>query len=134
MALNFVLTEAKSAGKPGVVHVTGSLTLGPRLLEFGKRIGEHLSSGSEPGVILDLGGVHDIDSAGLGELVILYTTAGQHGRRLCLANPSPRIVQLLKITRLSGILPHFAGEGQAEAWLTETGEHLGTATSPNQGI
>ncbi len=121
MALNFVLTAATGSGKPGLVQVTGSLTLGPRLLEFGKSLAEHLSSAAEPGVIIDLSGVHDVDSAGLGELVILYTTAGQHGRRLCLLNPSPRIIKLLEMTRLSGILPHFARESTAVGWLTGTG-------------
>ena len=114
MALDFVL-------EPGIVRVSGNLTLGPRLLEFGRRVAEQMSSGTGPGIIVDLTQVQDIDSAGLGEIVILYTTAGQHGRRLCLVKPSPRIVKLLEMTRLSGMLPHFADESAAVEWLNGRG-------------
>ena len=119
MALSFVLIPAAEPKSPAVVRVTGSLTLGPHLLDFGKRLAEHLTSHRGLGLIIDLAGVHGVDSAGLGELVVLYTTAGQHGSRLCLATASPRILRLLEITHLSGILPHFAGEAVAAEWLTE---------------
>ncbi|MBY0503960.1 MAG: STAS domain-containing protein [Bryobacteraceae bacterium] len=62
---------------------------------------------------MDVAAVGDVDSAGLGELVVLYTTAGQHNSRLCLVGASARFVHLLETTRLSGILPVFADEDAA---------------------
>jgi anti-anti-sigma regulatory factor len=51
--------------------------------------------------------VDAIDSAGLGELVIIYTAAGQQRCRICPVNPSAQIVRLLDTTRLRAMLPDF---------------------------
>lgn len=98
--------------------MSGRLTLGPQLLEFGKQIANLLNTPQAgSGLLLDMREITDIDSAGLGELVILYTTAGHHHRRLCLAGLSARLIHLLETTRLSGILPHFADNKAAQAWI-----------------
>jgi len=89
---------------PVSIRLRGRLTLEPRLVEFGRHVGELLASEKPAGVLLDVSGLVEIDSAGLGELVILYTTAGQHGSRLCLVDPTARTVRLLEATRLSEIL------------------------------
>ena len=68
-------------------------------------------------VLLDCGEVEEVDSAGLGELVILYTAAGQHHCRLVLVSPSLRLRRLLETTRLSGLLPQFADVQAAQAWI-----------------
>jgi anti-anti-sigma factor len=61
--------------------------------------------------------VDAIDSAGLGELVIVYTAAGQQNCQICLVNPSAQIVRLLDTTRLRAMLPDFQDAERARAWL-----------------
>lgn len=111
---NFTLDEQQD---PLSVRLAGRLTLGPQLVSFGRRIAETLAKSSALGMLLDVAEVEEIDSAGLGELVILYTTASQHGCRLCLVRPTPRIVQLLETTKLAGILPCFDDRSTAVAWV-----------------
>jgi anti-sigma B factor antagonist len=118
MAFHFTVERPKTSSSHAVIRMSGRLTLGPHLLDFGRRIAELLSSHTGPGVLLDVAGINDVDSAGLGELVILYTTAGQHDCRLGLVGASARLVQLLETTRLSGILPHFADEEAAKSWIS----------------
>jgi anti-sigma B factor antagonist len=62
--------------------------------------------GAIPGnkkIVLDLTGVEYIDSSGLGALVSVYMAAGRAHCELELANPKPRVRDLLKITKLSTI-------------------------------
>ncbi|MCU1332453.1 MAG: hypothetical protein JWM08_1445 [Candidatus Angelobacter sp.] len=54
-------------------------------------------------IVLDLTGVEYIDSSGLGALVSVYMAAGRAQCELELANPKPRVRDLLKITKLSTI-------------------------------
>jgi anti-anti-sigma factor len=53
--------------------------------------------------VLDLTGIEYIDSCGLGALVSVYLAAGHAKCKLELANPKPRVRDLLKITKLSTI-------------------------------
>lgn len=55
-------------------------------------------------VILDLAGVEAIDARGLGLLVFLQTLGSALGFDLEVANPSPRVRELLGLTRLDSLL------------------------------
>ena len=114
MVLHFTIDENND---PLSIQLGGRLTLGPQLLQFGRRVAEILARRSACGVLLDMGGVEEIDSAGLGELVILYTTASDYGCRLCLVGTTPRLAQLLETTKLSGILPCFDDLPAARSWV-----------------
>ena len=70
--------------------------------------------GAIPGnkrIVLDLTGVEYIDSSGLGALVSVYLAAGKAQCELELANPKPRVRDLLKITKLASVFEghHFGG-------------------------
>lgn len=54
-------------------------------------------------LILDLNGVEMIDSAGLGELVLLYLWAQAAGCDVKLARPPANISRLLELTNLSSV-------------------------------
>jgi anti-sigma B factor antagonist len=54
-------------------------------------------------IVLDLTGVEYIDSSGLGALVSVYMAAGKAHCELELANPKPRVRDLLNITKLATI-------------------------------
>jgi anti-sigma B factor antagonist len=55
-------------------------------------------------VVLDLAHVSDIDAAGLGELVGLYTSVLAEGRLLRVVNPNSRVGLLLDVAGLRGVL------------------------------
>lgn len=99
------------------IRLEGRLTLGPQLLEFGRAASEEMKSRRPLGVVIDAGGIEEVDSAGLGELVVLYTLSRQIGARLCLMHPPARIVQILGKTRLTEILRTFTDAEQAVLWI-----------------
>lgn len=55
----------------------------------------------EPRLILELGAVPFITSAGLGELVRLVAQANSQGGRILLAAPSPFVADVLDTTKLN---------------------------------
>ena len=58
-------------------------------------------------IVLDLGGVTNIDSTGLGVLVGLHASARKAGRGIKLANLNPRLRDVLGVTRLLTIFEVF---------------------------
>jgi len=56
------------------------------------------------GFILDLSGVSSIDSAGIGELVLLYNLAQAKHADLKFASPSPIVQRLFDLTQLDSFL------------------------------
>ena len=114
MSLHFSIDTDAS---PVTVRIGGRLTLGPHLRRFGDQITAYIASNRPVAILLDVEAVSEVDSAGLGELMILYTTAGEYGSRIGLLRPSLRFLRLLQITNLLGLLPHFDSAGQADGWL-----------------
>jgi anti-sigma B factor antagonist len=64
-------------------------------------------------LVLNLSGVVYIDSAGLGTLVSLYTTARNSGGSIKLANLTRRVGDLLQVTKLVTIFDVYDNEQQA---------------------
>ena len=110
MSLTF---EIDGTSNPVVVRLAGRLTLGPQLAKFTKEVHVILLAQKPAGLILDLSAIQEVDSSGLGELVVLYSSA----ERLCLLNPSERVSRVVSATRLTGILPQVADLESARAWI-----------------
>jgi anti-sigma B factor antagonist len=64
-------------------------------------------------ILLNLGGVPYIDSAGLGEIVRTYTTVSRRGGQLKLVHLTKRITDLLTITKLLTVFETFDSESEA---------------------
>jgi anti-sigma B factor antagonist len=64
-------------------------------------------------ILLNLGEVPYIDSAGLGEIVRTYTTVSRQGGQLKLVNLTKRITDLLAITKLLTVFETFESEPDA---------------------
>ncbi len=96
MALQIV---EKLVGGVTVLHLSGRVTLGEESNQLRTRIKETLGKGNAQ-LVLDLGDVSYIDSAGLGTLVAAYTTAQNQGATLKLANLTKRFHEQLNITKL----------------------------------
>ena len=107
--------EERIAGNVAVVKVTGDITLnkgGDVLLK--DKVQSLLQQGHKS-ILVDLGGVSYIDSAGLGELVQAFVTSKNKGGVLKLSNVTKRINDLLVVTRLVTVFETFDSEAKALA-------------------
>ncbi len=92
-------TVAKEMDGVTVLSLMGRVTLGDESSQLRNKIKELLKEGKKR-LVLDLGGVDYIDSAGLGTLVAAYTSARSEGGDIRLASVTKRFGDLLHITKL----------------------------------
>ena len=85
-----------------LVHCWGRITYRNEAAALSERVAELLPLTRH--LVLDLSGVEMIDSAGLGELVVLFmrTQASRCGFKL--AAPRPEIQELLQLTNLTSVM------------------------------
>lgn len=91
--------DAKDSNGVTIVTLAGRVTLGDESSQLRSRIKELLGQGKQR-MVLDLGDVSYIDSAGLGTLVAAYTSARNGGGEIKLANVTKKFDELLNITKL----------------------------------
>src|SRR5208337_2694552 len=94
MALQFVEKEVSGVT---VLELSGRITLGEESNQLRTKIKDLLAQGKKR-LVLDLGNVSYIDSAGLGTLVAGYTSAQSQGANMKLANLTKRFREQLNIT------------------------------------
>jgi anti-sigma B factor antagonist len=94
--------ETRNRGDVMIVHCQGRIVYRDEAAALSRVVGEILENGSK--VVLDLGGVSSIDSAGLGELAFLHTWARSRNADLKCASPSPLVRDLLDLTNLNSVL------------------------------
>lgn len=85
-----------------VLDLRGRITLGPETETVRNRVKQALQAGHSR-IILDLGEVSYIDSAGLATLVGSYTSAQRAGGELKLLRLTKLVRSLMQITRLSTV-------------------------------
>ena len=88
-----------------ILQLSGTLTLGPSLAALRQVAQESLKRGQLKGIILHVAGVTMTDSAGLGELTVVYSYANRNGCPLMLADVPVGMRNILEITRLDALLP-----------------------------
>ncbi len=97
-----------------ILTVTGQLTLGPHLRNLQQAARSALEATTPEAVILDVAGVRYADSAGLGELTIVYSLCTRKQCPLVLAAVPLQLRQMLELTRLDALLPSAADIGAAK--------------------
>jgi len=95
-----------------IVDLNGNITLGENTAYLRVEVRSLVSQGTK-NIVLNLASVSYVDSAGLGELVGLYTTAANRGSCLKLLNLQHRRRNLMEITKLYTIFPVFEDEKAA---------------------
>jgi len=71
-----------------------------------RQIFESLLTDKQPSAqLFDLSGVPFMDSAGLGMLVRLYVSSRNNGIRMSISGCTPRVRELLKLTKTDSVLP-----------------------------
>jgi anti-anti-sigma factor len=93
--------ETRHLGDVIIVHCEGRIVYRDEAAALTRVVTEALQHTRE--VVLDLEGVQRIDSAGLGELVLIRRAAESNGNILKLAGPNARVRHMLELTNLSSI-------------------------------
>jgi anti-anti-sigma factor len=88
-----------------ILTVTGTLTLGPNLKNLQQIARSALDANSPDALIVDVSGLRYADSAGLGELTILYSLCTRKNCALILTGVPHQLRQMLDLTRLDALLP-----------------------------
>ena len=98
-----------------VVTVNGDITLnqgGDVLLK--DKVQSLLQQGHKK-LVLDLGGVAYVDSAGLGQLVQIHATTKSNGGAMKMANVTKKLKDLLVVTKLLTVFDSYDSEAEALA-------------------
>jgi anti-sigma B factor antagonist len=67
---------------------------------FGKMVDKNVTN-----LIINMDGVHYLDSSGIGTLINIYSIVRQKGIRFCLANVHSTAKKVMNLTRLTGYFP-----------------------------
>lgn len=97
-----------------VVAMDGRIVLGEESSALRERI-KSLLAGKKTKIVLDMGNVTYIDSAGLGTLVATYHSARQQGAALKLVNLGQKFREVLQVTKLLTVFEVHDNEASALA-------------------
>ena len=103
--------DERSAGEVTILGVKGKLILDE--VDLLRNKVTSLVDQNRRKLLLDLGGVPYVDSAGLGEIVRCHTTVTRQGGQLKLLNLTKRIQDLMTITKLSNVFDTYDSEPDA---------------------
>lgn len=104
--------DERAVGDVVVLDLKGRITLGDGDELLKDKVNSLINQGYKK-IVLNLGDVPYVDSAGLGEIVRTYTTVSRQGGSLKLLNLTKRITDLLSITKLLTVFETFESESDA---------------------
>jgi len=102
----------RQAGDVTILDMNGSVRMGEGAISLRNSI-RGLIDGGKKKILLNLGGVKNIDSSGIGELIANYTTISRDGGQLKLLNLTDKIQNLLVITKLLTVFDSYDNETDA---------------------
>ena len=95
-----------------IVDMSGRLTIGEAVLLLRNTVRRFIEDGSSK-FILNLGSVSHIDSAGLGELISIYTSVRNRKGDVKLLNLDKKAKDLLQMTKLLTVFDTYNDEDAA---------------------
>jgi len=104
--------RTRTSGGVWLLELEGNLTIGNGDLVLRKAVGELLEEGRSR-LVLDLGGVRYVDSAGIGEILACKKRARDAGGDVRLLKPRKRVHEALVMSRVSEVFQIFTDEAQA---------------------
>ena len=107
--------QQKIDGNVAIITVDGDITLNKGGDVLLKDKVQSLIQQGQKNIIIDLGGVSYVDSAGLGQIVHAYATAKNKGGALKLLNVTKRLRDLLVVTKLLTVFDTYDDEKAALA-------------------
>ena len=97
-----------------VIGLSGRLTLGEASATVRDEVHDEIGQGYTK-IVMDLGEVSYIDSAGLGELTAAFTSVKNRGGEMKLVNLTKRVHDLMQITKLYTVFDVHDDEKKAIA-------------------
>ena len=104
--------EERVVSNVTILDLKGKITLGEGDEALKDKINSLVQQG-RMSILLNLGEVPYIDSAGLGQIVRTYTTVSRQGGQLKMVHLTKRITDLLMITKLLTVFETFDSEPEA---------------------
>jgi anti-anti-sigma factor len=92
-----------------ILELEGALTLGPSLVSLRNAARDILARPKLNGIILDMQKITSVDSSGLGELTIVYSSASRHNYPMRLVGVNPNLQKMLRMTHLDAVLASADG-------------------------
>ncbi len=120
--------ENRRVGDATVVTCRGRLVAGPE----SEALQQHLDAliPVSPHIVLHLGGIEFLDSAGLGLLVRCRARAENANASLKVCALSPKVEQILKVTRLTSTFQPYETEAEAIAGAHQSGRDQDLSSLP----
>lgn len=112
----------RHVGDVTVLDLWGQITLGDSSESLRTTIKQLVENGRKR-VLLHLGGVHQVDSSGLGCLVAVYTGLQKSGGDLKLVQLSERLEDLMVMTKLLTVFDTYKDEAVALESFRPTAAH-----------
>ena len=107
-----VLVKSRRLDDVVILDLSGRITIGEGTVIIRDAMQKLLGAGHRK-FLMNLEDVDYIDSAGLGELVILFTTVRGEGGQVKLLKLTHRIRDLLQITKLLTVFDSYENETEA---------------------
>jgi anti-sigma B factor antagonist len=104
--------RTRNAGQATILDLEGALKLGDAEEAFRNKVQQLVDSGSTH-MAVNLAGVTEMDSSGIGALVRLFTTLKKSGGKCTFFAPTKRVQMLLRMVRLDSILDIVEDEATA---------------------
>ncbi len=95
-----------------VMTLAGQVILGEESTQLRNRVKGALGAGNKH-LVVDMGNITYVDSAGLGTLVSAYTTVSNQGGKVKLANLTRRLNEQLTITKLVTVFDVYGSVEEA---------------------
>jgi anti-sigma B factor antagonist len=104
--------KERQAGDVTILDMTGAVRMGEGAISLRNSI-RGLGDQGKKKILLNLSGVKNVDSSGIGELIANYTTISRDGGQLKLLNLTDKIRDLLVITKLLTVFDSYDNEAEA---------------------
>jgi anti-sigma B factor antagonist len=105
-------TSTREVGTVTIVDISGRIELGQESAAVRDMVADLLSKGHKY-ILLNLGAVDYIDSAGLGSLVAAFASVRKQGGDLKLLNLTSKVIDVMQITRLYTVFDVATDEAAA---------------------
>ena len=102
----------RTKGNVSILDLNGPLKLGEPEQAFRQQV-EGLLDGGTKRLAVNLAGVPEMYSSGIGALVRAFTTVKQQGGKCRFFGPTKRVLQTLKMVRLDSVLDLVEDEATA---------------------
>lgn len=104
--------KQRQAGDVTILDLSGAVRMGDGAVALRNAIRSLIDQGNKK-ILLNLSGVKNIDSSGIGELIANYTTLSRDGGQLKLLKLTDKIRDLLVITKLLTVFDSYDDEAEA---------------------